>query len=268
MLMRPLGAQLAGPAIGGVAIAAIGTGGAFLLDAASFAVSAACLLAMRSRPLPEPETGRGVKAALGEIGEGFAFVRSETWLWGTLVAAAVFLLVFFGPQEVLLPYVVKNDLDGTSEDFGLVLAAAGFGAILAAIVLGQRALPKRHITFMYAGWTLASLPIVVWGIASEVWQAMLASVLRGAGTTAGMVVWMTLVQTRVPRHLLGRVSAFDWLVSVGLIPVSFALTGPIAEAAGARETLIGAGLLGATVTLAFLFLPGMRDLERTRPRAQ
>jgi MFS family permease len=261
MLMRPLGAQLIGPALGGVLVAGVGAGGAFLLDAASFGASAACLLAMRPRPLALAGSDAD-RSALREVGEGFRFVRAHTWLWGTLLAAAIFLLVSFGPQQVLLAFVVKNDLGGTAGDFGLVLAAAGLGAIGVAIAMGQWRLPRRHISFMYVAWTFASLPIVVWGVATELWQLMLASIVRGAGSTAGMVVWMTLMQTHVPRNLLGRVSSFDWLVSIGLIPISFALTGPIAEAVGARETLVGAGALGAVVTLAFLFLPGMRDTER------
>jgi MFS family permease len=261
MLMRPLGAQLLGPALGGILVASVGAGGAFLLDAASFGVSAACFLAMRPRPLAMAKSAVE-RSALREIGEGLRFVRAHTWLWGTLLAAAIFLLVSFGPQQVLLAYVVKNDLDGSAEDFGLVLAAAGLGAIGAAMAMGQWRLPRRHITLMYLAWGVASLPIVVWGVATQLWQLMLASVVRGAGSTAGMIVWMTLMQTRVPRTLLGRVSSLDWLVSIGLIPVSFALTGPVAEAAGARETLIGAGALGALVTFAFLFLPGIRDTER------
>ena len=66
----------------------------------------------------------------------------------------------------------------------------------------------------------------------------------------------------VPTSLLGRVSSLDWLVSVSLIPVSFALTGPIADAVGVGPTLIGAGVLGVPATIFFLFLPGMRDSER------
>ena len=262
MLVRPLSTQLAGPAIGGVLIAFMGTGGAFLLDGASFAISFACLVALRPRPLPVRDPSAG-SSMVREIGEGFRFVRSQTWLWGTLAAAAVFLLVFYGPSEVLLPFVIKNDLDGSASDYGFVLASAGVGAVAAALVIGQRALPRRHITIMYISWTVAAGLIVVWGLASELWQMMLASVLRGAGTTVGLVIWMTLMQTLVPRTLLGRVSSLDWLVSVGLIPVSFALTGPIAAVVGAREVLVGAGVLGATVTIAFLFLPGMRDTELT-----
>jgi MFS family permease len=91
MLMRPLGAQLLGPAIGGIAVATLGAGAAFLLDAATFVVSAACLLAIPRRPLPIPEVRAG---AMRELGEGFRFVRGHVWLWGTLAAAAVSLLFF------------------------------------------------------------------------------------------------------------------------------------------------------------------------------
>ena len=91
---------------------------------------------------------------------------------------------------------------------------------------------------------------------------MLASFVEGAGFTAGLIVWATLMHRLVPTSLLGRVSSLDWFVSVSLIPVSFALTGPIADAIGTDATLLGAGLLGAPATILFLFLPGMRDSER------
>jgi len=57
------------------------------------------------------------------------------------------------------------------------------------------------------------------------------------------------------------VSSLDWLISISLLPVSFALTGPVASIVGIRETLIGAGLVGSIATLAALYLPGMRDIE-------
>ncbi len=264
MLMRPLGSQLAGPALGGLLVAAFGAGTAFLVDAASFLVSAGCLLAIAPRPLPVREVRT---SALREVAEGFTFVRSHVWLWGTLAAAAVSILCFYGPMEVLLPFVIKNDLDGSSADFGLALASAGVGSILAAIVMGQRSLPRRHITVMYVGWAAAVGLVGVWGIATDLWQIMLASVVRGIGMTVGLVIWMTLMHTLVPRELMGRVTSLDWFVSIGLVPVSFALTGPIAAEIGARETLVGAGVLGGAITLAFLFLPGMRASERL-PRVE
>jgi DHA3 family tetracycline resistance protein-like MFS transporter len=62
--------------------------------------------------------------------------------------------------------------------------------------------------------------------------------------------------------MLGRVSSLDWLISIGLLPLSFAITGPAAEALGAQTMLVIAGTAGAAVTLSALFLPGMRDVER------
>jgi MFS family permease len=258
ILVRTMTARMAGPAIGGVAIGAFGTGGAFLLDAASFGVSALALLAMSSRPLALREPS----SVLADVAEGLRFVRSLTWLWGTLVAASFTLLCFYGPWQVLVPFVVKNELGGSARDLGFVFAAGGLGAVLSSLVMAQRSLPRKHITFMYAAWTVSGFAIVGYGVATEIWQAMLAALFAGGLGNAGQIVWMTLMQTRVPSALLGRVSSLDWFVGTGLIPVSFALTGPIAGAVGARETLIGAGLLAGCITFAFLFVPGMRDIER------
>ena len=100
-----------------------------------------------------------------------------------------------------------------------------------------------------------------YGLANSVWQLMLAWLAFNALETAGLIVWSTAKQKHVPANLLGRVSSLDWLISIGLLPLCFALTGPVSAAIGVRETLIGAGVLGAVVTLAALFVPGMRAIE-------
>ena len=71
-------------------------------------------------------------------------------------------------------------------------------------------------------------------------------------------MWTTLKQRRVANSMLGRVSSIDWCISTALLPLSYALTAPVAHVLGARRTLVIAGVLGAAVTLAFLFVPGMR----------
>ena len=90
---------------------------------------------------------------------------------------------------------------------------------------------------------------------------MLACLLFNALETAGTIVWATLKQRHVPASMLGRVSSLDWLISIGLLPLSFALTAPVAGAIGARSTLVAAGALGGALTLGALFLPGMREIE-------
>jgi DHA3 family tetracycline resistance protein-like MFS transporter len=68
-------------------------------------------------------------------------------------------------------------------------------------------------------------------------------------------------QRHVPSWMLGRVSSLDWMISIGLLPISFAVTAPVAGVLGVRTTLVGAGLVGAAITLGALFLPGMRAIE-------
>ena len=157
------------------------------------------------------------------------------WLWATFASAAIAYLLFMGPAEVLLPFVVKNDLHGSAADLGIVFAAGGIGSVGCAVVLGQRGLPRRDITFMYVTWTLATLAVAGYGLATAVWQLMLASLAFNALETAGTIVWATAKQRHVPAALLGRVSSLDWLISIGLLPLSFALTGPVSGAIGAPD---------------------------------
>jgi MFS family permease len=259
--VRPIALRLAGPALGGILISVLGAGSAFAVDALSFVVSAGALLAMTPRRRVQSTEHTTV---MGDIGVGLRYIRAHVWLWATFASAAIAYLLFMGPAEVLLPYIVKNDLHGSAADLGIVFAAGGLGSVGCAVVLGQRGLPRRDITFMYVTWTLATFAIAGYGFATAVWQLMIASLAFNALETAGTIVWATAKQRHVPAALLGRVSSLDWLISIGLLPLSFALTGPVTAAIGAQTTLIGAGIIGGVVTFAALLLPGMRDVETSR----
>jgi MFS family permease len=260
---RPLALRLAGPALGGFLIAAGGSAFAFGVDAASFLASGAAAFAIA----PRQHVPRAHHASIrSDLADGMDYVRRNVWLWGTFAAAAVAYLAFMGPTEVLLPFLVKNELHGSAFAFGVVLAAGGLASVACAVLMGQSELPRKGITFIYATWTLATFAVAGYGLASALWQVMLASAAFNALETAGTIVWATLKQRNVPTTLLGRVSSLDWLISIGLLPLSLALTGPISAAVGVRATLVGAGVIGGLVTLAALYLPGMRDLERPRER--
>ena len=260
--VRPAAYRMVGPAIGGWLIALFGTpGGAFLVDGFTFAVSVIALASMRRHRSVQTDEVEAT-AMITEIKEGLTYVKTQPWLWGTFLAATLAYLIFWGPAEVLLPLIVKNDLGGSPSQLGFILALGGVGAMFTAIVMGNREMPRRHVTFMYVAWTISTLAIAGYGFSSHPWQAMLFCFAFNALESAGLIVWITTKQRLVPPRLMGRVSSFDWFISTALVPLSYALTGPVAKALGSQATLVGAGLLGAGVTLAFLFLPGMRDIER------
>jgi MFS family permease len=265
--VRPAALRLIGPAIGGWLVAVLGIGPAILINASTFIISIVLVLSLNRHQLvshhhepDEPST-----TVLASLKEGFWFVRHHVWLWGTFLAATFAYLLFMGPTEVLLPFVVRNIMHGSALDLGFVFASGGVGAICAAVVVARHGLPRRYMTFIYIAWTASTICVAGYGLARFPWQAMIASFAFNLFETAGTVVWLTTKQRYVPRALLGRVSSFDWFISIGLVPVSFALTGPIAEVFGVRATLVGAGVLGSAITLAFLFLPGMRRIETAHP---
>jgi DHA3 family tetracycline resistance protein-like MFS transporter len=237
-LVRPAALRMLGPALGGWIVATGDPGTAFVVDACTFAFSIACVALMRAR-------------------------RSQVWLWGTFLAATLGYLIFWGPSEVLLPFVVRNEMHGSAADLGLIFAVGGIGAMTSAIVMGNRQMPRRNMTFIYVVWTVSTLAIAGYGFARFPWQAMAACFAFNALEGAGTIVWATTKGRLVPSRLLGRVSSFVWFISIALVPISYAFTGPVADEFGPQETLIGAALLGGAITLAFLFLPGMRDIERS-----
>jgi MFS family permease len=194
-----------------------------------------------------------------QLREAATFVRGQTWLWATLIMAAVALLFFLGPTEVLLPIRIDDDLGASAGSFGLVLAAGGVGATLGTFVLGHVGMPKREISVLYWVWGLAGFALCGYAIAQAVWQLVLFSFTFGLLSGAGNPIWATLMQVRVPVALRGRVASLDWLVSVGLTPVSFALTGPAAAAFSAEAVLLVAGLIAGSLTLVMLYaIPGLR----------
>ena len=211
-LVRPAAWHMAGPAIGGVVVGVLGAGAAFLIDAGTFAVSIWALSLIKSRPSQQSEVRDG--SLFGEVAEGFRYVRQRVWLWGTFLAATLAYLFFLGPIEVLLPFVVRNEMGGSATDLGFVLAVGGVGAIGVAMLIGARGIPRKNMTFIYITWTISTLAVAGYGLANVPWQAMIAAFIFGSFEAAGLIAWITTKHRLVPRHLLGT------SVQLGLVHLS------------------------------------------------
>jgi DHA3 family tetracycline resistance protein-like MFS transporter len=258
--VRQLAFAFLGPAVGGLVVHQLGAGAAFLVDAGTFAFAIAMLALLHERPAAA-QSGGEATSMRRDIAEGLRFVREHVWLWGTLAWAFLAIFLTWGPFQVLLPYLVRNELGGDAGDLGLIFGAGGLGALLISLLIGQIGLPRRHITFMYAIWALACLQIAAYAIVDAPWHAMVVSFVGEACWVAGLLVWITLMQRVVPPELLGRVKSLDWLISTGLVPLSFAVVGPLAGWFGVRPVMLVAGVAASGLTVAFYFLPGMRATE-------
>ncbi len=264
---RPAMVRLAGPAAGGLVVAVAGPGAAFLVDAVTFVVSAALLSAVRADTGGGAGGGGGLAETRRDVAEGFAFVRANRWCWVWLVGATVSLLLYYGPVEVLLPYVLRFDLGlGESEAarrLALIFAAGGLGSILVSVVVGQRGLPRRFLTAMYLAEAAGVAAVAVYGLAGTLLPLLAASFFLNGMFAFSEIGWTTTLQRLVPGRLLGRVSSLDWLTSLGLMPLSFGLAGPVAALAGTRTTLVWAGVAGSAALCLLLVVPGARAPERS-----
>ena len=250
--------RVAGPGLGGIAIALFGVGWAFVGDGISFFLSALTLLALTKREFPSGAR----ESLLGEIGEGLRYVRGERWLFVSLAAAPVGLLCYMGPMQVLLPFVVKNELEDGARALGIILASGGAGALLGSLLIGQLGQPRERVLVMYILWALSTFGIAGYAVSDELWQFAAVCFVAIAGLIVGGIIWTTLLQELVPERLLGRVASVDVLVSFAFVPLSMAITGPIADAIGARTTMLVAGLLGGLLLLSVPLAPSLRALNQ------
>jgi MFS family permease len=241
-------AGLIGPAIAGSVIATAGAGWAFAIDSGTFVVSAATALALTPRPFERPPERTRV---WHEARAGFAYVKAHTWLWATLLAGA-FANIASGTRNVLLPFVIKYDLHESARVFGFIFAVGSAGALLSSLAFGERGLPRNPVRVSYVGWILSIGAVIVFGAAAHISAFFIVAFIGGIGNAIGNAIWFTLMHKHVPRHILGRVTSIDWMVSLSLWPVAAFFSGLIANAVGARATLVGAGVTGVAVCVLFL----------------
>jgi MFS family permease len=249
--------ELLGPALATGLVLGLGAGWAFAVDAATFVVSALFLAAMRPRPAAEPAPRRPM---LAELRDGWHEVRSREWVWVTIVAFTLGLLLAWAPY-LTLGASVAEDVYGSTGVYGALATALGAGTIAGSFA-ALRWRPRHPLRWAF----LAVLPwpaaIGAFALGLSLWPLVPMFAVAGFGVTLFDVAWETALAQRIPLHALSRVSAFDWMGSLGLMPLGFLLAGPLAEAVGDVDLLLGGAVLALLVQLAALATPGVWRLER------
>ncbi|TWF78351.1 putative MFS family arabinose efflux permease [Pseudonocardia hierapolitana] len=245
--LRPVAQQALGPALAGVLVGAFAPSAALLLAAAIYAIAAVTLVAMRRVAVPAAGERSSV---LGDLAEGFRYLFRTGWLFATLAFATLYVLVLIGPIEVLLPFAVRDQTGGGASSFALVLGAFGVGGAIGSLVVSSWRLPRRYLTAMILLWGAGAAPLALIGVTTHLWVMAAATFVVGFTGAAAMVIWGTLLQRRVPPHLLGRVSSLDFFVSLALMPVSMAVAGPVGEQLGVPMTFVLAGLVPVFLAVA------------------
>ncbi|HEX9052351.1 MAG TPA: MFS transporter [Anaeromyxobacter sp.] len=248
-------ARVAGPALAGAVVAAVGEGWAFAINAASFAGTYYALLAMRPPPQPKPTGSRRAHLLEGLAYAGrTAHVRA---LLALLTASSLFAM----PYQAILPMFSSEVLGGGARLYGALLACAGGGALVGAIGLllrtGLRGLGRR----VALGATLLGAGVVALSASRTPAVAAAALAVTGFGFITQMAGTMTLLQGLAPPELRGRVMGLYSMLFVGVTPFGALVVGVAAGRFGAPGTLAAGGVLVLLASAAFhVALPRLRRI--------
>jgi MFS family permease len=241
------GARLIGPAVGGLVIAAVGVGPAFLINAATYIAVISAYLSMRTGDLARSAVAERPR---GGVMEGLRYVRSRPDLM--LVVALVFVVGTMGMNfNLTLPLLAKAEFGVGAASFGLLSAAFAGGALVGALVgTRRRGRPSASLLLTFAG-VFGALETVV-AFAPSFAVAGLLLIPTGAFLIGHNNVANARVQLGSPAHLRGRVMALYMLVFLGGTPLGALVVGVISEHFGARVGLVAGGVsvLLAAGTLA------------------
>ncbi|KUI38569.1 tetracycline efflux MFS transporter Tet(V) [Mycobacterium sp. GA-2829] len=253
-VVRPVMQRSVGPAVAGMVVGATLPSIGATVVAVLFGSGLLLLLATRpARTARQPAAHTHV---LHDLRDGFGFMVRTPWLLSTLLFASVFVLVVIGPIEVLLPFIAQQRFADGARAYGFILAFFGVGSALGALAVSSARMPRRYLTVMMTMWGAGSLPLVVIGTTSSFPLMAAATFVVGVTDGAGMVIWGTLLQRRVPTAMLGRVSSLDFFVSLVFMPVSFAVVGPLSKIVSMETIFLVAGV--APVLLAAVAVTAAR----------
>lgn len=253
------GARLIGPAIAGVVIAAVGEGYCFLIDGFSYLAVIASLLLMRVAPAPARAVGRALNV---ELREGWKYVAESRPIRDVLLMLTLVSLVGM-PYTVLMPIFAAQILHGGPNTLGLLMAAAGLGALAGAVSLAMRTSVLGLGRVIVWSGSCFGVGLIGLGLSRILWVSFAVVALAGFGMMRHLASSNTILQTIVSDDKRGRVMAYYMMAFQGIAPFGSLAAGALAQKIGAARTIMigGAACLCGALWFA-LRLPALRRAVR------
>jgi MFS family permease len=233
------GASFIGPAIGGVAVEALGEGWCFLVNGASFLAVIAGLLAMRD--LPPPTRGPARESMWARVHEGFRFAATHEGVRALLMLLALTALAGL-PFATLMPVFASTILHGDSRTLGLLMGAPGLGAVLVGLVLASRRGTASY-RWIAGAVGMFGVLLVLFSQARTLGWAIAILIPMGMASMIQFTATNTLIQTMTPDALRGRVMAIWFMIFMGFAPVGSVIAGSVTTAFGPRLFMATGGVL-------------------------
>jgi len=226
---------LAGPAIGGVLLAAVGLAPTYAIDVATFGVSLVLLALMRAVPPPADAS----RAGLRSIADGLRYARSRPELLGTY--AVDISAMFFGMPQALYPQIARSF--GGPGVLGLLYSAPAAGALIASATSGWAAHVNRHGRAVVLAAVVWGLGTIAFGFSSALWIALVSLGVAGGADAISGIFRRRIWNETIPDELRGRLASIE-MISFSSGPLLGNVeSGSVASLAGVRFSVVSGGIL-------------------------
>ncbi|MGO8857440.1 MAG: MFS transporter [Steroidobacteraceae bacterium] len=248
------GASTVGPALAGFGLATIGYAGNFFANAVSYLGVIAALIAMRV-----PATGGPMRTANPRaIREALATVRADAALPALMGVFGA--LLFFGPSAtVLIPVMGKEVLHLDAQHIGILFSASGVGAVIGGLGLASLHDPLHKARIILAAAGLWALALIGFAMSRSFPWSVLTLLLVGLFQVGVSTTTITLLQTRVPQQMRGRVMSLNTLLIMGLRPLGDFPAALVITGIGAPLTAVASAVLVALIALGVALRPAVRN---------
>jgi MFS family permease len=242
------GARVIGPAVAGFTIVLVGEGWCFFLNGVSFIAVLVALLLMR---IERSEGQRAKESPLRSFVQGFRFAMSDVPIRSALLLLSG--LSLFGLQyAVFLPIYAKDILHGGAKVLGLLMSAAGVGAVLGALQFATRTEYKGLTRWIATTCTACGIALVVIAAARTFWLCAVVLFVVGFAATSQMAATNTIIQQRVPDEMRSRLMAVYATMFMGVQPIGALIAGGVAKHLGASYTLLAFGSIVLIGSMVFI----------------
>jgi hypothetical protein len=197
---------------------------------------------------------------LADLAGGWREVVSRSWVWSTLIAFSAYHALVLPALFVLGPQYAEDARDGATS-WGWISTGFGSGAVLGSL-LALRWRPTRPGLLIGGTLCLASAQAAICTSPIPTWSVAAFEAVTGVCVALCFTVWETALQERIPPASQSRVSSFDYLGSLTLMPLGYVLVGPAAAHLGARTTALWASVVTGVVCVAVALTPALRGLVR------
>ena len=250
---------LIGPAMGALLLAVAPAWVAFVANGATFAVSAVLISTMR----PDRASGGGRTSGVAQLAEGLRTVRTTGHaLW--LIAIVAMAEFTYGAQTVQLVVYARQSLGLGSGGYGVLLAAAGAGGLVSALVNGRLSTNRRVSLIIIVAGSLACATQLGYAGVQVLAIAIAVTVVGNAGLVSCEVVGETALARIVPREALGRVIGIFDAVSVAAMVAGAVLAPVLVASTSLRASLLILGGAALATTLGCGL--GLRGLDALNAR--